>query len=69
MDAVLQKFRYKYLSYEQELMRLEINALLPHAILVEKGRHLLLFNLSPVDSASLDRLTYFASYSINGVSL
>lgn len=68
MDAVLQKFRYKYLSYEQELMRLEINALLPHAILVEKGRQLLLYNLSPEDTASLDRLTYIASYSMNGVS-
>lgn len=67
MDAVLQRFRYKYLSYEQELMRLEIDALLPHSILVENGRQMLLYNLSPKDTAALDRLTYIASYSIHGV--
>lgn len=67
MEAALQRFEYKYMAYEQELMRMEIRALLPHSVLVEDGRQMRLYGLRPEDTAALDRLTYIASYSIEDV--
>lgn len=67
MDVILQKFDYRYMTYEQDLLRLEIQALIPHAVLEDNGKQLLLRNVLPEDAASLDKLTYIASYCIDNI--
>lgn len=66
MDVVLKKFDYKYMTYEQDLLRLEISTLFPQATLEETGRQLILRNVTIVEVPLLERLTYIASYVING---
>ena len=64
MDIILQKFDYKYLPYEQNLLHLEIQALFPNSVLDDSGRQLILRNICKSDIPMLDRLTYIASYFI-----
>ncbi|MBR5126401.1 MAG: hypothetical protein IKU68_06675 [Oscillospiraceae bacterium] len=65
MDIILQKFDYKYLPYEQNLLRLEIKALFPNSVLDDSGRQLILRNICEADIPALDRLTYIAAYYID----
>lgn len=66
MDVILKKFDYKYLAYEQNLLRLELSTLFPQASLEETGRQLLLKNVPAEDLPLLNKLTYIASYVVNG---
>lgn len=66
MDVLLQKFDYKYMAYEQELLRLELHALLPNAVLEQRGRQFALHNVALENIAVLDRLTYIAAYCVEG---
>lgn len=65
MEVVLKKFDYKYMAYELDLLRLEINMLIPQAVLEDDGQQLLLHNVLQKDVTALDRLTYVASYIID----
>ena len=67
MDITLTKFHYKYLAYEHELLKLELQTLVPHVSYEDKGNQMLLHNVRISDVDLLKRLTYIASYSINGV--
>ena len=66
MDVILNKFDYKYMAYEQNLLRLEISTLFPQSSLEETGRQLILRNISTADLPLLVKLTYIASYVVNG---
>lgn len=67
MDVVLKRFEYRYMTYEQDLLRLEIQTLLPDAVLEDNDRQLVLRNVTPGDFTVLDRLTYVAAYIVDDV--
>lgn len=66
MDAILKKFEYKYLPYENDLLEREICALFPNRSLTSDGKNMILYGVEDSDLPNLKRLTYIASFVISG---
>ena len=66
MDAVLKKFEYKYLPYENDLLEREIHALFPDCSLAVDGNSITLHGVVDTDLSNLKRLTYIASFIVSG---
>lgn len=66
MDAILKKFEYKYLPYENDLLEREICALFPDCSLTIDGKTMTLHGVVDSDIPNLKRLTYISSFIISG---
>ena len=66
MDAVLKKFAYKYLPYENDLLAREIRALFPNCSVVADANNFTLHGVVDSDLSNLKRLTYIASFIVSG---
>lgn len=68
MDVILKKFDYKYMAYELNLLRREIESLFPESFLQEDSRQLVLRNVAQNELPLLDRLTYVSEYIVGNDS-
>ena len=66
MDAVLKKFEYKYLPYENDLLEREIRALFPDCSVTADVNGITLHGVVDSDISYLKRLTYIASFTLSG---
>ena len=64
MDINIFLFGYKYMEYEKELLKREIESLIPNAILENDGQTYVLRNICEENLPLIDRLTYVKGYSI-----
>lgn len=67
MKAILYKFSYSYMDYENILLLREISSLVPYATVTENTKyHIILEGISIQDIEKLKRLTYISQLEING---
>lgn len=65
MKAILHKFPYSYMDYENQLLLREINSLFPNAAMIENRKsHIVLDNLEEGDICNIEKLTYIAQFEI-----
>ena len=66
MNITLKMFPYKYMEYEKELMKREINKMFPGAKTISTEASISLENFNEEYTPALDKLTYVMSYKHNG---
>lgn len=66
MDVILKRFPYRYMEYEKEMMRREIEVLFPKAEYSLDLREPTISGLSENEIGKLYWLTFFAGYSLGG---
>lgn len=62
MDAILKRFDYKYLPYENDLMQREIRSLFPNHPISVDGKIITIHSVDDTDISELKRLTYISSF-------
>lgn len=62
MDALLKKFDYKYMPYENDFLQRELRSLFPDHLVTDEGNRLILHEVVESDILKLKRLTYISSF-------
>ena len=64
MDISIKKFPYRYMEYEKDMMKREIEIMFPHAIPMLDRREPAISNLQEEDLAKLYWLTFISEYKV-----